>query len=275
MEFLTKNQITITSILWCANQCLSYIICCLLFSSCASYDYGDLYEIKLEEATKKHLSGDYMGARLIYEELLKSNKNPQFRETVLLHLANLYFTLKDSQHALSILNRLVNTSEDIYILGGANFALANYYYEEKQFDMAKRYIVNTLKYPDKFYSLYLALQLAAKIFYYLKDIENAKHYFLKLATIFPNDPYSQKIFSILDVLSNGDLYLQVGKFSSLENAKNLMIKLSVLGYNSIVKEVIISNSKFSLVLVTCKTHELCKKFREDLTKIEVDALEIP
>lgn len=248
----------------------------ILFSSCtSSYEYEYLYKIKVEEATKKHLAGDYNNAILIYEELLNNNRNPQLQDTILLNLANLHLVTKNHQQAISIFNQLLNKSEDVYILGGTNFALANYYFANKQFNLAKTYIVNALKYPEQFYSLYIALQLAGKIFYYTNDIENAQYYFIKLAKTFPNDPYSQKIVSILDVLSKGYVFLQLGKFSSVENAKNLVTKLSILGYDSIIKEVKISNDNSFLVLTNCQTQELCKRFKEDLNKIEVDAIEIP
>ncbi len=254
----------------------SLVITLLLFSSCtSSYEYEYLYRIKMEEATKKHLSGNYQEANLIYQELLNDNKNPQFRDILLLNLANLYFASKNPKQAILILTRLLTETKDANILGGVNFALANYYFDNKQFNTAKSYIVNTLKYPDKFYSLYIALQLAGKISYYTNDVENMQYYFAKLAKTFSDDPYSQKIISLLDILLKGKPLLQLGKFSSFENGKNMVTKLSILGYDAMIKEVKTPRDNYFLVLTSCETQQLCRRFKEELNKIEVDAIEIP
>lgn len=247
----------------------------MFFSCVSSYDYEYLTRVKFDEATKKYLKGEYKEAIALYEELLNSYKNGSFQEIISLNLANLYLVTKNYPAGLNILNRLISNAKDEGVLGGANFALANYYYEERKFDLAKIYITKALQYPDKFYSLYIALQLAAKVCYYMNEIKDAKYYFIKLANTYPTDPYSQKIISVLDILSRGEIFLQLGKFSSFDNAKNLVTKLSVLGYNPILKESIIAGERSFLVFINCQTQQLCGRLKSDLNNLEIDAIEIP
>ncbi|MFN7182527.1 MAG: SPOR domain-containing protein, partial [Planctomycetota bacterium] len=113
------------------------------------------------------------------------------------------------------------------------------------------------------------------ICYFLQEMDSAKYYFSQLISNFPDDPYAQKIVSIIEALEPGSLYLQLGKFSSLDNANNLATNITMLGYTPILKNIKTNNNHFYLLLINCKTSEICKKTREELNKLDIDAIDIP
>ncbi len=254
----------------------SLIFYILFFQSCASDTTAEYYfKQRFEEAAKKHLSGDYKGAIIVYEEILKNNPPVILKENVLLNLADVYLATGNHEQSLKIFYELLKNTKNPAVSGACFFKLANFYLSVNDFTLARKYIIEALKYPPQYYSLYLALQMAAKVCYMVGDIENAKYYFSKLFIHFPEDPYAQKVNAIGELLMQGNFYLQLGRFSSVQNAKNLVTKLSILGYPVFAKNVTINNNNFHLVLCECKTQESYRKIKEVLSKLDIDAIEIP
>ncbi|MFN7182179.1 MAG: hypothetical protein ACK4NF_05835, partial [Planctomycetota bacterium] len=73
------------------------VLCLSCFCACAPYNYPEfLIKSKFEEATKKHLSGDYKNALILYKELLHTHPSSHLKENILLNLADVYFALNDT-----------------------------------------------------------------------------------------------------------------------------------------------------------------------------------
>ncbi len=155
---------------------LSYI---LFLQSCASYNQSTYIKSRFDDAAKKHLSGDYKGAIILYEQILQNTQNLTLKENVLLNLADAYTGIGYHEQSLEILNELIKNTKDYYILGASYFKLANFYFSVNQLNQTKKYLIEALKYPPKYYSLYNALQMAGKVCYLLSDTHNAKYYFLQ------------------------------------------------------------------------------------------------
>jgi tetratricopeptide (TPR) repeat protein len=259
------------------SQFYLFITIVLLLSGCATYQEESDYIIqkKLKQASQKHIEGDCKAAVLLYEDILSRNLPRNLKENVALELSGCYLSIENPTKAINILNELLNTSNNPYILGGVNFKLGSYYFENNDFIKAKEYLSAALKFPPKLYSSYLSLSLLAKAAYYSGDLQNAKLLFLKLAKEFPNDPYAKKITSMLDILNTGSPYLQLGKFTSLYNAKNFIKKLNLPEYLISLKEIEDNNSKFYLVIANCQTLQVCKQLKKELNRYELDAIEIP
>jgi len=210
-----------------------FVICCLGFRICQA-DASDMRSMKVS-----FLNGDYKQAILEGEKLLAKDAHSDNSDELYYILGISY--LKDGNYlrASDIFEIILDEFKNSKFKEEAKLALGDTYFLRNDFARAEEYYKDLIeKNPQT--------NLKAQIYYRLSqsafkrgDTEQGVKYLDKIKEEFPLNPelrLNKDLSSLPDSSENVYYSVQVGAFSKIVNANNLVQKLSQKGYPAYIEQ---------------------------------------
>jgi len=206
----------------------------------------------LNEAEELFLKGDYKGVTRACEDIFyiaRRYKSKRGHLDKLYYIAAVsYLKLNDTTSSRAYLYKIISSYSNSTLVPDAYLALGDAYYTDEDYDESSNmYMHFTRTYPrdPSVPQAYLRLgQIARK----LGRREEAKYYLDKVREDYPMS-FEAKITPLVSSGSGGYFSVQLGYFSSIDNARKLKNELERKGYYPYIVEVRSSGNTYYRVRI--------------------------
>ncbi len=218
--------------------------------------------------------GKTSGVRESLQELLSKYPN----DPGVLYLKALL--TKDGQSALNQYKNIINNHSDSKYAPDSAMKIGEYFYAKGLYTQSANLLKNIpAKYP-RYNQMQRLTDLMINSFNAIGESDSARYYGLIIKSMFPtvdaniNDD-NRKLSQVFDfkkkVKKNGPYVVQIGAFSSKENAKRLKLQVSQLGHNVSINKVDSNGKTFYAVRINRYNSKLkAEKIGKDIkTKLGV------